>query len=96
MIDPFVELGGWMIHQAIEDVLGKDEVEEEEQNEAWNFLLNDPIVEQILSHIDYRPHWEMTKREWIIRVFIPQRALEFASVSPQNEVSRPSRPLAVL
>lgn len=87
MIDPFVELGGWMIHQAIEDVLGKDEVEEDEQNDAWNFLLHDPIVEQVLDHIDYRPDWELTKREWIIQIFIPQQAMFYWREDP-----KPSEP----
>ena len=73
MIDPFVELGGWIIAQAIEDSLGKDEATDEEVNDAWNFLLHDPLIDHVLDHIDYGPT-TMTKREFIIKIIIPDRA----------------------
>ena len=76
MIDPYVELGGWIIVQAIEDALGGADVLEEDQIDAWRFLLFDGIVDHILDHIDYGQTHHLTKREFIIKIVIPDRASE--------------------
>lgn len=81
MRDPFVELGGWIIAQAIEDTLGKDEATQEEVNDAWKFLLYDPVVDDVLDYIDYGFIKEgYSKREFIIKVVIPQKAIEYAEL----------------
>ena len=76
MIDPYVELGGWIIAQAIDDVLGYGKVTEEEQIDAWDFLLHSQIIEHILDHIDYKDTNTMSKQRFIIETVIPQKALQ--------------------
>ena len=73
MIDPYVELGGWMIAQAIEDIcVGGDGILPEEKESAWDFLQNDPVVDDILEYIDYGRQID-DKRKYILTVVIPQK-----------------------
>jgi len=90
MIDPYVELGGWIIAQAIDDVLGCGEVTEEEQMDAWNFLLHNPVIEHILDHIDYGDTDTMSKQKFILEMVIPQRAFQvFLLNSVSKEINYP-------
>lgn len=73
MIDPYIELGGWIIAQAIEDIcVGKNGTLKEDQESAWDFLKNDPIVDDILEYIDYGKQMD-DKRQYILTVVIPQK-----------------------
>jgi hypothetical protein len=72
MIDPWVELGGWMIAQAIDDICHPKTVEPEDLESAWKFLREDPAVDQILEYIDYGTRIE-DKRTYILTVVIPQK-----------------------
>lgn len=73
MIDPYVELGGWMIAQAIEDIcVGKNGTLPEDKESAWDFLKNDPIIDEILEYIDYGRQVD-DKRKYILTVIIPQK-----------------------
>lgn len=73
MIDPYVELGGWMIAQAIEDIcIGKNGALSEDKESAWDFLRNDPVVDDILEYIDYGRQID-DKRKYILTVIIPAK-----------------------
>lgn len=73
MIDPHVELGGWIIAQAIKDIcVGKNGALPEDKESAWDFLRNDPFVDEILEYIDYGRQID-DKRNYILTVIIPQR-----------------------
>lgn len=82
MIDPYIELGGWIIAQAIEDICeGKEDVLPEDKESAWNFLRNDPFIDDILEYIDYGRHLA-DKRNYILTVLIPGRMTTKACVQP--------------
>lgn len=81
MIDPWIELGGWMIAQAIDDVCHPKNVEPEDIESAWKFLRDDPCVEQILEYIDYGKGMD-DKRKYILTVVIPNKL--------QKEIPKPT------
>lgn len=81
MIDPWVELGGWMIAQAIDDICHPKTIEPEDIESAWRFLKEDPCVEQILDYIDYGRSIN-DKRQYILTVVIPKKIKEYTSKIP--------------
>ncbi len=81
MIDPYIELGGWIIAQAIEDICeGKDDTLPEDKESAWNFLRNDPIIDEILEYIDYGKQID-DKRRYILTVIIPKKLQKSLSLT---------------
>jgi len=76
MIDPYIELGGWIIAQAIEDIcVGKNDTLPDDKESAWDFLQNDPVVDDILEYIDYGRQID-DKRKYILTVIIPKKLRE--------------------
>ena len=64
-----------MIAQAIEDIcVGKNDALPEDKESAWNFLRNDPVVDEILEYIDYGKQID-DKRKYILTVIIPKRLI---------------------
>lgn len=73
MIDPWIELAGWVVAQAIEDACGGDNATSLEKKDALRFLRKDPIIDHILDCFDYGTNNLEDKRAYILKMVIPER-----------------------
>jgi NAD-dependent dihydropyrimidine dehydrogenase PreA subunit len=92
MIDPWIELAGWVVAQAIEDACGGGGATFGQRMSAWRFLKKDPLVDHILDCFNCGFKFDIKdKREYILKVVIPEKKSKMISSIKPKEL--PPQPL---